>query len=99
MRDFDLLVVPSLYEGCPSVILEALSLDVPVFGSKVGGIPELLGHSELMSQAMNPDDLASKLKVFLTSEENNAHIKRITMSRKNVFTFDHTSLVEQLFLR
>lgn len=85
MHDFDILVIPSLYEGCPSVILEAFSLNVPVFGSKAGGIPELLGHDELMFRAMNQDDLASKLKMFLTSDENHAHVKRITMDRKKVF--------------
>jgi glycosyltransferase involved in cell wall biosynthesis len=99
MRDFDILVVPSLYEGCPSIILEAFSLDVPVLGSKAGGIPELLGHEELIFQAMNRDDLASKLKTFLTSEERKRHFRRITLERKKVFTFDHTSLVEQLFLQ
>jgi len=99
IRDFTVLVLPSLYEGCPSVILEAFSLNVPVLGSKVGGIPELLGHDELMFQAMNQDDLASKLNMFLTSKENYALIKRITIDRKKVFTFNHTSLIKQLFLQ
>ena len=100
MRDFDILVVPSLYEGCPSVILEAFSLDIPVLGSKVGGIPELLGFNDkLMFQALDQYRLTSKLKMMLSSQEYHSRIKRIIIDRKKVFTFDHTSLIEQLFLQ
>jgi glycosyltransferase involved in cell wall biosynthesis len=99
IRDFDVLVVPSLYEGCPSVILEAFSLNVPVLASKVGGIPELLDNDDLMFRAMDQDELASKLKMFLTSNEKYVCLKNIIKDRKKVFTFDHTSLIEQLFLQ
>ena len=99
IRDFDVLVVPSLYDGCPSVILEAFSLDIPVLGSKVGGIPELLGNGELLFSSMVKDDIASKLELFLTSEKNQLTVKRIIMERKKMFTFDHTSVIEQLFMQ
>jgi glycosyltransferase involved in cell wall biosynthesis len=94
MRDFDILVVPSLYEGCPSVILEAFSLDLPVLGSKAGGIPELLGHNELMFQPANHKELALKLKLLLACDEKYAYVKNLLTSRKKIFTFDHASLIE-----
>jgi glycosyltransferase involved in cell wall biosynthesis len=41
------LILPSAYgEGCPNAILEAFSCGVPVIGSRVGGITELLGENE-----------------------------------------------------
>lgn len=38
----DVLVCPSYTEGMPSVCLEALASSVPVVGSKVGGVPEVV---------------------------------------------------------
>jgi glycosyltransferase involved in cell wall biosynthesis len=38
----DVLCLPSLREGCPNVVLEALASGRPVVASSVGGVPELL---------------------------------------------------------
>ena len=38
----DMLVLPSLMEGLPVVLIEALALGLPVIASRVAGIPELV---------------------------------------------------------
>ncbi|HEV7286530.1 MAG TPA: glycosyltransferase [Kaistia sp.] len=43
MRDADLLCVPSLWqENWPGVAVRALELGLPVLGSRIGGLPELI---------------------------------------------------------
>jgi len=41
-RDADLLVMPSRWEGLPIVALEAMATGLPVFGSRAGGLRELV---------------------------------------------------------
>jgi glycosyltransferase involved in cell wall biosynthesis len=41
------LVIPSIWpEPCPTVVLEAMTYGLPVIGSRIGGIPDLVVHGE-----------------------------------------------------
>lgn len=42
----DIFVLPSLSEGMPLVILEAMARCVPVIGTRVGGVPEIVKDME-----------------------------------------------------
>ncbi len=42
LRSYDVLVLPSLLDGRPVVVMEALALGVPVLASRVGALPELV---------------------------------------------------------
>ena len=46
MAAFDLLLVPSLWEGFGLVLLEAMARRVPVIASRVGAISEVIVHGE-----------------------------------------------------
>lgn len=46
MRNLDILVVPSLHEGLPYTVLEAMYLRVPIVASAVGGLREALKNEE-----------------------------------------------------
>ena len=61
---FDVLVVPSIWlENSPLVIHEAYMAGVPVIGSRIGGIPDLVedGVSGLLVDPGSPDALAHAL--------------------------------------
>ena len=64
----DVIVVPSIwYENSPFVIQEAQAAHVPVIGSRLGGIPELIidGHDGLLFEPGDPRDLAKQLRRLL----------------------------------
>ena len=54
----DCLVMPSLSEGMPLVILEAMSHGIPIVASAVGEIPRLLAHAPT-SKIVPVNDLAA----------------------------------------
>ena len=46
LRQSDLFVLNSTYEGLPHVVLEAMMAGVPVIATRVGGTPEVVIHEE-----------------------------------------------------
>ena len=44
LSEMDLYIQPSLQEGLPRAMIEAMSVGMPIIGSNTGGIPELIDH-------------------------------------------------------
>jgi UDP-glucose:(heptosyl)LPS alpha-1,3-glucosyltransferase len=64
----DVFALPSLYEGCPVAILEALASGLPVITSRATGAPELLGGALaelLVDDPRDTDAVAARLRVAL----------------------------------
>ena len=58
-------------EGLGVVLLEAMACGVPVIGTNVGGIPDIIkdGITGLLAQPRNPTDLARKIMILLADQE------------------------------
>jgi glycosyltransferase involved in cell wall biosynthesis len=54
MRDIDVFVLPSLTEGTPNVIAEAMAQGKPIVATAVGGIPDMV--SEEVGLLVPPND-------------------------------------------
>ncbi|MCX5788629.1 MAG: glycosyltransferase [Elusimicrobia bacterium] len=56
---FDIFVQPSLWEGLPNALLEAMGMGLPVIATKVDGVPELVQHdvNGLLVEAGQPQGL------------------------------------------
>jgi glycosyltransferase involved in cell wall biosynthesis len=66
MRQADCLVLPSLWENSPCVIIEAMASGLPVVASRVGGIPELVTErTGLLVPPQAPPLLAAALALAL----------------------------------
>jgi glycosyltransferase involved in cell wall biosynthesis len=59
----DLFVLPSLWEGLPTVILESMSMGIPVIGSNISGITDLIqdGITGWLTPAGNSAALAERI--------------------------------------
>ncbi len=68
LRTADLFIMPSVaLENCPFTIIEALAHGIPVIGTPVGGIPEMLEKidSRLIAKQARPEDLAKTILWYL----------------------------------
>ena len=72
----DVFVLPSMVEGLPIVLLEAMAMGKPVVASRVGGIPEVINHglTGILIEPANPSEIASSVVNLL---KNPAEAKRI----------------------
>lgn len=64
MRTLDVLVMPSLHEGLPYTILEAMSLKVPIIASDVGGLKDLIDNNRdgILVQPQDEQSLANAIE-------------------------------------
>lgn len=67
LSGFDVVVLPSVKEGFPYVLLEAAVAHVPIIATRVGGVIEMskMIPMELVDPA-RPDELAAKIREVLT---------------------------------
>ena len=63
LRGADVFALPSLTEGLPNAVLEAMAVGLPVVATTVGGVPELVldGATGLLVPAADPPALAEAL--------------------------------------
>jgi glycosyltransferase involved in cell wall biosynthesis len=97
MRLMDVLVVPSLTEGSPLIVLEAMAAGVPVVASAVGGIPDQIGHGEagILVPPSDPDALGEALGALL---QDPAYARRLGEAgrRRTENEFSHETLVRRI---
>ncbi|HME06733.1 MAG TPA: glycosyltransferase family 4 protein [Bryobacteraceae bacterium] len=67
----DVMVLPSLTEGSPNVLLEAMACGVPSVATYVGGIPEIVkdGESALLAPPSDSAALARAIRTVLDDGE------------------------------
>ena len=88
MNACDILVLPSLNEGLPVVLCEALACGKPVVATRVAGTPELVnsdvGH---LVEPKDVDDLANKILLAL----NKKWRKDVLIKRGKEFSVDRSA--------
>jgi len=66
---FDIYVQPSLSEGMPVAVLEAMFMSLPVIATKVGGTPEVVidGETGLLIPPAHPEQMANSIIQLLNN--------------------------------
>ena len=84
VRDSDLFVLTSRYDSNPCAVIEALASGVPVVGTAVGGIPDLLRDGMgLLAEPGDAESVARQIATALDERErwDRARIARVARER------------------
>lgn len=71
MQKADVFVLPSLSEGLPNVIIEAMACGLPVVATRVGGIPDIIvdGVNGSLVEVKRQDEISEKLLFLLRDKQ------------------------------
>jgi glycosyltransferase involved in cell wall biosynthesis len=102
IEQFDVLVLPSRTmpgkgwsEQFGHVLIEAMAMGVPVFGSSSGAIPEVIGRSDLIFQEDNSIELNKLFAKLMTNLHWRKEVSEYCLSRVNE-NFTDARIAEKL---
>ena len=87
-KNAELFIMPSLYEGFGLPVLEAMSYGLPVIASDNSSLSEIVGDAGLLVDAKSVEDIASKLKMLLTSQTLKAELSKRSLERVKAFSWE-----------
>ncbi len=100
MKGSDVLVLPSLTEGLPLVLIEAMSQGVPVVATNVGGITELIrdNFNGLLVRPNSPKELANAIIEIIKNVEKRENLIKngLDTARINTFSVQIGRLAEKV---
>lgn len=87
LKEADCFILPSLYEGMPVTLVEAMGCGVPIIASSVGGIPDMIedGVSGLLIHPI-ATDLASAIKKLIIDDVFREQIGKNARNRSKQFS-------------
>ncbi|MBL4288158.1 glycosyltransferase [Vibrio fluvialis] len=97
LNSLDVYIQPSYTEGLPRSIIEAMSVGLPVLGSNVGGIPELVRSDALF----NPGDvigIANKIRTIMNDDVIYKELSGHSLNIANQYLVEKTEIVKNEFL-
>jgi glycosyltransferase involved in cell wall biosynthesis len=104
LAEFDLFVLPSLFgEGMPMVVLEAMAAGVPVIGTRVEGVPEVIRDNidGLLARPGDAGDLAAAIGRVVRGDASWSALRRSALIRQAAHFSDHSMAqgVAQIYRR
>ncbi len=94
---FDIFVLPSLKEGFPWALIEAMSAKLPVITTPVGAVPEIIEDHKngLIIKPKDPVDLAEKITEILENDRLKNELG-IQAHQTVLFKFELDKMVKQI---
>ncbi|MGY2575701.1 glycosyltransferase family 4 protein [Vibrio sp. C8] len=97
LREADIFILPSYHEGMCTSISEAISYGLPIIGTNIAGIREMVDGNGILVEPKNSDDLAEGIRFMLSINRS----KLSEMSGKSLdiarSSFDRKKLMQEMY--
>jgi glycosyltransferase involved in cell wall biosynthesis len=92
MAAADIFVLPSLREGFPNVLLEAMAVGLPIICTNVDGLPEIVnnGQNGFLVDPENPEQISKNLEVLLDNKEIYDNISKFNIEYVKKYSIENT---------
>ena len=89
LEQLDVLIVPSLFENYPLIVIEAMRAGCPIVATKVGGVPEVVRDDAtgVLVPPGSPEDLAAAVVALLSDPERR---RRMSEQARQLFQAEHS---------
>lgn len=91
-NDLDIYIQPSLQEGLPRSVIEAMSVGLPCIGSDVAGIPELIDSKYIFKRKGNKSKEISDLILKMNTGD---MLEQASVNFKHSSEFDYNLLIDK----
>ena len=83
----DIFILPSLYEGMPMTLIEAMGSAMPIIATNVGGIPNMLTNNETaILTSINSEEIANEMLRLSNDFELRKRLGKNALTRANDFS-------------
>ncbi|MBR9754206.1 MAG: glycosyltransferase family 4 protein [Gammaproteobacteria bacterium] len=96
ISEIDIYIQPSLTEGLPRSVLEAMSMGKPCMGSNVGGMSELI-HPSALFPAKNYLTMAEKIENIIRHPELYTLLVNHSLTVSQDYSFDKVNMIRNKF--
>ncbi|MCL2809135.1 MAG: glycosyltransferase family 4 protein [Treponema sp.] len=84
----DFVVIPSMYEGFGTGVLEAMACGVPVICARAASLPETADHAALYFDPLNAEDMADRMVTVSTDREIYNECRQLGLERVKGYTWE-----------
>jgi glycosyltransferase involved in cell wall biosynthesis len=87
INEADIFVLPSLYEGIPMTLIEAMGTGIPIVATNVGGIPNMLSNNKsAILTSPDAEEIANAFAYLSANEDLRNRIGRSAITESLKFS-------------
>lgn len=90
MKQCDLFIFPSYYEGFPNVLIEAMALKSPIISYKFQGYDEILNEDNNLCNIGDIKELAEKILFFINNDKDKNNLSKKMYNKSKQFILENT---------